>query len=278
MTLVYPELGIVRVDHEHAALGEIFNQVEIMIEERAQKPVIIERLGYLLHQVTWHFRTEEAYMKSVDYPNRVTHIAQHEEFAKYVRRVLVNKRTSYATVLDLFDIQFILAWFLNHIHAYDKPMCRYLAKVNPKLTQTKARSRHLDYTEFRDYTRLYLYLPAELVIISREMKIFGETETLSAAGAFFILTEKKDQACLKKCNLKQQTCILRLRLGFLEHNPTISVEAKVVRLTQQGIGLQYTAMSTTDFNAFKTFLIKHYWDSKKLQQELDVHPVTFLQK
>ena len=127
------ELGVPRIDAQHK---ELFRRVESFLQVlRSDKcwdekiPKINETLEFMKRYVIEHFRDEEEYQLSINYPRYEEHKQIHDGMVNYVSEVSKQYEQS-SNNEDLMQ-QFggrLLAWLINHVAAEDQRIADYAIK------------------------------------------------------------------------------------------------------------------------------------------------------
>ncbi|NLZ39612.1 MAG: hemerythrin family protein [Firmicutes bacterium] len=127
------ELGVPVIDAQHK---ELFRRVESFLQVLRSKdrwedkiPQINETLEFMKRYVVEHFRDEEEYQKSINYPGYKYHKQIHDDMVQYVQEV----SKQYEQSSDNEDLmqQFggrLLAWLINHVAAEDQLIADYAKK------------------------------------------------------------------------------------------------------------------------------------------------------
>ena len=126
------ELGVPVIDAQHK---ELFRRVDSFLKVLRSEnswdeniPEINETLEFMKNYVVEHFRDEEEYQRSIDYPGYDAHKQLHADMVKYVLEVSQYEQSS-----DNEDLmqQFggrLLAWLINHVAAEDQRIADYAKK------------------------------------------------------------------------------------------------------------------------------------------------------
>jgi len=112
-------LDLPKMDAQHRGLIDAMNHIYDLISSRAEQPTIAHAIGLLRELVVTHFRDEEAYMDSINFPKRVEHQDIHRrlllQLDHYVDRF--EKGDSRVTA-EL--VQFLYIWLAQHIKGTDR--------------------------------------------------------------------------------------------------------------------------------------------------------------
>lgn len=124
------ELGVPKIDAQHK---ELFRRVESFLQvlrsgERWDEkvPKLNETLEFMKNYVVEHFREEEEYQRSINYPGYEAHRQIHAGMVDYVQEV--SKKYEESDNNELLMQQFggrLLAWLINHVAAEDQRIADY---------------------------------------------------------------------------------------------------------------------------------------------------------
>lgn len=124
------ELGVPQVDAQHK---ELFNRVESFMRALRSEgsweekiPKINETLEFMKRYVVEHFRDEEEYQRSINYPRYEAHKQIHTDMVDYVLEV--SKQFEQSNYDEYLMQQFggrLLAWLINHVAAEDQRIADY---------------------------------------------------------------------------------------------------------------------------------------------------------
>lgn len=114
------ELGVPRVDAQHK---ELFKRVESFLRALRSEtgwdekiPEINETLEFMKRYVVEHFRDEEEYQRSINYPGYAAHKQIHDGMVDYVQEV--SRQYEQSKQNEQLMQQFggrLLAWLINHV-------------------------------------------------------------------------------------------------------------------------------------------------------------------
>ncbi|MGB4438641.1 MAG: bacteriohemerythrin [Sedimentibacter sp.] len=123
------EVGVELIDQQHKKWFEKADQLFEAGKSGKSKEYIVQMFNFLDDYTKTHFRDEEKYMLSINYPEYSTQKQLHEGFIKK----LAELRKSYETdginiIVILNSNQFILDWLTKHISAADKKIGEFVKK------------------------------------------------------------------------------------------------------------------------------------------------------
>jgi len=127
------ELGVPEIDAQHK---ELFRRVESFLqvlrsEDSWEKrvPKLNETLEFMKKYVVEHFRDEEEYQKSINYPGYEAHKQRHMGMVNYVQEV--SRRYEQSNNNEDLMQEFggrLLSWLINHVAAEDQLIAEYAKK------------------------------------------------------------------------------------------------------------------------------------------------------
>ena len=110
--------GIEGVDYEHEALIRQINAVYELVEDRADKALVIDSLGEIYGSISAHFALEEQMMLRHGYDLYQQHKADHDRLLDDIRDITDEFEAS----LDADDTAFkqkLADWFQLHFKTHD---------------------------------------------------------------------------------------------------------------------------------------------------------------
>ena len=110
--------GIKGVDFEHEALIRQINAVYELVEDRADKALVIDSLGEIYGSISAHFALEEQMMVRHQYDHYQQHKADHERLLDDIRDITDEFEES----VDVDDTEFkqkLTDWFQLHFKTHD---------------------------------------------------------------------------------------------------------------------------------------------------------------
>ena len=116
--------GYKRVDDQHKELVNILNKLNLLVMNKdISKEDVAEELNNIIKDmvdyVAYHFSTEEAIMKAIDYSGFKSHVVKHRNFTNKVLEEVNNYKNG--KPIDIKDlIAFLRDWLFNHIVVEDK--------------------------------------------------------------------------------------------------------------------------------------------------------------
>ena len=110
--------GFEGVDFEHEALIHQINAVYELVEDRADKTLVIDSLGEIYGSISAHFALEEQMMTRHQYDHYQQHKADHERLLDDIRDITDEFEAS----IDVDDTKFkqkLADWFQLHFKTND---------------------------------------------------------------------------------------------------------------------------------------------------------------
>mgnify|MGYP000967713918 CR=1 FL=1 len=117
----YLSVGIDRIDQQHKALFEKADQLFEAGKNNRAKEFISEMLEFLDSYTKQHFRDEEAYMRSINYPEYDNQKKLHDGFIAALGRLKTEYEASGGNILVILNAnQMVVDWLTKHISVEDK--------------------------------------------------------------------------------------------------------------------------------------------------------------
>ncbi|MEW6013478.1 MAG: bacteriohemerythrin [Elusimicrobiota bacterium] len=117
-------VGIEKFDSEHKKLIEIINKLNEAMKSGRSKEILNDIISSLIKYTQTHFKSEEDFFKSVNYPEAQTHGNCHRAFvlkvADFEKRFKSNQ-----VGLGVDVMNFLKDWLINHIQKEDKKYSYY---------------------------------------------------------------------------------------------------------------------------------------------------------
>jgi len=120
-------VDIKNIDEDHQGLFKLINQLFEAMSHGKAKDLLSEILLQLIDYTKKHFRREEMYFSSTNYPEYQEHKLQHELFVKKIvdlKKQFENGEQKISVEL----IKFLSDWLINHILISDKKYMTHLKK------------------------------------------------------------------------------------------------------------------------------------------------------
>lgn len=120
-------VDIKSIDNEHQRLFQLINQLFGAMSHGKAKDILSEILAQLIDYTKTHFRREEMYFSSTNYPEYQEHKQQHELFIAKIGN-LKKQFESGEQLISVELIKFLSDWLINHIQVSDKRYMVHLKK------------------------------------------------------------------------------------------------------------------------------------------------------
>ncbi len=120
-------VDIKSIDDDHQGLFKLINQLFNAMSHGKAKDVLSETLTQLIDYTKTHFRREEMYFSTTNYPGFQEHKLQHELFIEKI----VNLKKQFDNgeqQISVELIKFLSDWLINHILISDKKYMIHLKK------------------------------------------------------------------------------------------------------------------------------------------------------
>ena len=113
------ETGDAAIDHEHAALVDLLNEVFARLDAGGPADEIDAFLGEVYARISAHFALEEQVMQSAKYDELAEHKADHEFLLDEVRDLMdAHEDGTYIEFRDAFAER-LRSWFVEHFKTRD---------------------------------------------------------------------------------------------------------------------------------------------------------------
>ncbi len=125
------ETGILWQDFQHKQLIDLLSSLEEKGEEKLDKEMFNNTVGFLVMYATHHFSLEQMYMEKYQYTDIENHIKEHNEFIGNIRK-LREKYPTYSKEAAKKLLVTISDWILIHILENDKKLGEFLLLMEKK--------------------------------------------------------------------------------------------------------------------------------------------------
>lgn len=124
------EVGVDLIDSQHKQWFEKADQLFEAGKSGKSKEYIIQMFDFLDEYTKTHFRDEEKYMQSINYPEISQQKQMHADFIKKLSELRIQYETAGANITTIISAnQFILDWLTKHISNADKKIGEYASKI-----------------------------------------------------------------------------------------------------------------------------------------------------
>ncbi|MBN2756345.1 MAG: hemerythrin family protein [Bacteroidales bacterium] len=121
-------VGVDSLDEQHKVLIEMINDFYENIKTRSNKENISLLLKKMKEYTILHFKTEEAYLKKINFPQTENHKKEHDKFIEKVADV-EKKFNEGKMVLSVEITTFLKEWLKTHILIIDMKYANYKSKI-----------------------------------------------------------------------------------------------------------------------------------------------------
>ena len=119
------ETGHAKIDEQHHALVDAFNNLHKAIKQGKGKEELEEALRFLKNQTVEHFQMEEELMDRYGHPGAIEHKGVHGRLVSRVDEFCLRFEDG-RTALTLPVMDFLDAWLLEHIQSEDILLAEFL--------------------------------------------------------------------------------------------------------------------------------------------------------
>lgn len=119
--------GIKDIDSQHKQFFDICRKFELLMQVPDGVYIAddaVKILCELRDYVTFHFYTEESYMKKIDYKNFEEHKKEHDELKKRIMDVDVDNIFNGNNIELKILLNLLYGWILNHVQIKDMELRR----------------------------------------------------------------------------------------------------------------------------------------------------------
>jgi hemerythrin len=111
-------VGVEMLDNQHKKLFEIGNNIILALREDStvdRNDKITSLLKDLKDYTIYHFKSEETFMKEINYDKYLPHKSEHDAFIKRLEEVKLRAFDNEQDVYLQELLKFIIGWISNHI-------------------------------------------------------------------------------------------------------------------------------------------------------------------
>ena len=124
-------LGVQSLDDQHKRFIELGNTILLAVRAGQTPRQIAAHFSKLREYTVYHFLDEEAFMRSVDYPELKAHIQEHEELKRLVR-YHQEKLFKEKLVREKDVLEFLKRLLVDHVIYTDLKVKRFLNGKTPR--------------------------------------------------------------------------------------------------------------------------------------------------
>jgi hemerythrin len=118
---------IASIDEDHKGLLSLINMLFDAMSHGMAKEILSETLSKLIAYTKIHFKREEIYLSTTNYPYLQEHKMQHEFFIEKIND-LKKEFDNGSQQISVDLIKFLTDWLINHILVSDKKFMSHLKK------------------------------------------------------------------------------------------------------------------------------------------------------
>lgn len=123
------EVGVDLIDSQHKVWFDKADQLFEAGKNGKSKEYIVQMFDFLDEYTKTHFKDEEQYMASINYPELASQKQLHQGFIKKLSELRKDYETAGANINVIISAnQFILEWLTKHISNADKKIGEYVKK------------------------------------------------------------------------------------------------------------------------------------------------------
>jgi len=122
-------VGNAQIDKDHKRLIDLVAQLNEAMRSGQGRTVVGAILDDLVSYTEDHFRTEENYMREINYPDFPVHQAEHERLVKEVKDLQTRFQSGSITITVSVS-NFLADWLRNHILVQDKKLASALGSAS----------------------------------------------------------------------------------------------------------------------------------------------------
>ena len=119
-------VGIESLDKEHQRWIEILNDFYEGLKAGKSKEKLEELILAMIDYTRYHFKNEEEYMASVNFPELEEHKQAHAEYVEKINDYYEKLKTG-KMLLTLEVTNFLKSWLINHIKGIDQQYADFVA-------------------------------------------------------------------------------------------------------------------------------------------------------
>jgi hemerythrin len=119
-------VGVAQYDNEHKKLVGMVNELYDGMQAGHGKEVVGAILDRLIDYTKTHFANEEKAFVTLNYPDYLSHKAEHDALTRQVMEVQKKYKAGASVVLSMEVMSFLKNWLVKHIMGTDKAYRPYL--------------------------------------------------------------------------------------------------------------------------------------------------------
>ena len=121
--------GLLWQDTQHKELFRRINNLLEAMNVGRGKEEVIRLFQFLDDYIVVHFEAEEQAMSRFNYPQMVSHLAEHTRFIEDISKLSAECVENMTTGLVIKVQRQVVDWLINHIGGIDKELGKFLASA-----------------------------------------------------------------------------------------------------------------------------------------------------
>lgn len=113
------EVGFKLIDDQHIKLIAIMNELYDAQQRGTGQMIVTKSLLELVDYTVYHFSTEEKLFTQYEYPKKVQHMKEHQEFVDRINNLKADAGKG-NLLLSIKTMEYLKDWTINHILGTDK--------------------------------------------------------------------------------------------------------------------------------------------------------------
>lgn len=122
-------VGVPLLDEEHRRIINALNLLYDAIEQSKGITLLSQTLMDLISYTSYHFRHEENLFSHTDYPDKMEHIAKHENMTTNLNEIYRKATLGQTEEISIELMVFLKEWLIDHIQGTDMQYIPYLKKT-----------------------------------------------------------------------------------------------------------------------------------------------------
>ena len=119
--------GLEIIDKQHKQFFKLVNNLLDSSAKGNDSKIIFDSFVFLKYYILEHFSVEESAMVEYKYPHFAHHKGRHLYFRNEIDRLELSLKANTPPHEVAIKLNYLIVnWFMNHIKAEDKKLCKYL--------------------------------------------------------------------------------------------------------------------------------------------------------
>jgi hemerythrin len=119
-------VGVAEIDTQHQKLIGMINDLNKAMKEGRGKDLVSSTVNGLIQYTASHFKTEEDFFSRFGYPEKTSHVKEHNDFVKKVTEFQKGLESG-QLALSVQVMNFLSDWLQSHILGVDKKYAPFFA-------------------------------------------------------------------------------------------------------------------------------------------------------